>query len=118
MYCGLVKVPTKWYREHLECDANQSLANCDGNILAITGSKDVQVDPQYCMEEKAKELAPNARSLQTCIVPNMTHILRSIESKPSILNIQKEYPKLGQLPIDEELLRLIRTWLKEQEVIF
>lgn len=110
-YCGIVKVPTKWYREHMQWDAKQSLRECKSSCLAITGEKDVQVKSEYCEPSTAKELAPNASALETHIVPNMTHILRSTEEKPSLINVQKDYAKLGKEPLDADLVKIIREWL-------
>ncbi|CAB9507425.1 Inherit from bactNOG: Alpha beta hydrolase fold [Seminavis robusta] len=114
-YFGLAKVPTKWYREHMEWDAHASLQNCPLPCLAITGAKDVQVRPEFCDPEAAKTLAPSAASLETHVVANMTHILRSIEEPPSMLNMQKVYAKLGKQPLDPELLQILHAWLTKQQ---
>jgi acetyl esterase/lipase len=133
MYCGLVKVPTKWYREHLEWDAAKSLRGCPLSILAITGGKDVQVKAEYCRHRSTSDddddaimitssnsssiavlLAPNAASLETHVVENMTHVLRSIDGPASLMNAQKEYPKQGKQPLDSELLKIVDEWLEKQ----
>ena len=111
-YCGLVKVPLKWYREHLEWDAAESLSNCESRMLAITGGKDVQVKSEYCMSENATQIAPNAIELETHVVEKMTHILRSMDGEPKILNINKEYPKLGKQPLDSGMLQIIIKWIQ------
>jgi hypothetical protein len=110
-YCGIVKVPTKWYREHMKWNAKKSLGECTQEILAITGGKDVQVKSTYCEPEMAKMIAPKASSLETHIVPNMTHILRSTEGEPLLLDVQKSYPKLGKQPLDPDLVQIIRHWV-------
>ena len=112
-YCGLVKVPTKWYRQHSEWNAKKSLVECTQPCLAITGGKDVQVESEYCDPERARTIAPKSVSLETHIVPNLTHILRSIDGEPTILDIPKEYPKLGKQPLDSDLVEIINQWLNK-----
>ena len=115
-YCGFVKVPTKWYREHLQWDTLKSLKECTTiPILAITGSKDVQVKSEYCESENAKMLAPSSKDLQTFVVRNMTHILRTTTEEPSIINLQKDYAKQAKQPLNEEFLTILSKWFQEQQ---
>jgi hypothetical protein len=81
--------------------------------LALTGGKDIQVEPDYCNPARARTIAPKAVSLESHIVPNLTHILRSIDDEPSILDAPKVYPKLGKQPLDSELVETIHQWLNK-----
>lgn len=109
--CGLVKQPTKWLREHIAYDAHDSLAKyISCHCLAITGQKDFQVRSEFCEPGRAAKLVPNAKSIEAHQLANLTHVLRSMEGPAKIMNLKKDYPKLGKLPLDEELLSITDAW--------
>ena len=110
-HCGLIKIPTKWYREHMQWDTLKSLRECEVPMLALTGSKDVQAKCDYCEKEKAKTLAPNTSNLQTHIIKDMTHILRTTDKPASILNVQKDYMKQSKQPLCDEFLTIVSNWI-------
>jgi pimeloyl-ACP methyl ester carboxylesterase len=114
MYCGLVTIPAKWFREHKsfnEAQAQAALAaHMSCHCLAITGQKDVQVRNEFCVPATAQALVPNAASIESHRPPNLTHILRSLEGPAGILSVKEDYPRLGKLPLDPELLSLIGAW--------
>lgn len=111
MKCGVVKLPAKWWREHMAYDAEDALKeNITCHCLAITGQKDVQVHNEQCSSEKAVAFAPLAASVESHRPINLTHALRSIDGRASILNIKKDYVRMGKLPLDAELLALTDNW--------
>ena len=66
MFCGLQKHPAKWLREHLSFNAKAALADhITCHCLAITGCKDLHVRNDPCRPEKARNLVPNAASIET-----------------------------------------------------
>ena len=72
--CGLSKQPTKWLREHIAYDVNDSLAKfISCHCLAITGQKYFQVGSEFCDPEKAVALVPNAKSMEVHRPVNLTH---------------------------------------------
>jgi pimeloyl-ACP methyl ester carboxylesterase len=112
MSCGSVKLPAKWFREHMAFDAKNALKEhiiC--HCLAITGQKDVQVHNEQCSPEKAAALIPLAISIESHRPVNLTHALRSLDGqRSSILNVKSDYARMGKLPLDQELLSITDDW--------
>lgn len=100
------KVNAKWLREHLDYDPLETIRDVNCPILAITGEKDIQVDPQevFLIAEHAKG------EVEYHIVPNLTHILRLDEGPPSILS----YKKLLKNDMDHSILDTIYNWLQKR----
>jgi len=111
MQCGLVKQPATWLREHIAYDVNDSLKKyISCHCLAITGMKDFQVQNEFCIPETASKLVPNAKSIEAHRPANLTHVLRSMEGPAKMMNMKKDYTRLGKLPLDEELLSITDAW--------
>ncbi len=100
------KINAKWLREHIEYDPKYTMRNVNCPILAITGDKDIQVDPQDAV--LVAELAKGP--VEYHILSNMTHILRPDDGPPSIFN----YKRLLKQGVDQRLLELIHNWLQKQ----
>ncbi|MGR5986306.1 hypothetical protein ACUC2M_22665 [Bacillus cytotoxicus] len=47
------------------------------------------------------------------IIPNMNHVLRNAEHKHTMLRLRKEYKGLLDKTIEEELLHVMKEWLKK-----
>jgi len=100
------KINAKWMREFLAYDPSADLANLSVPVLAITGSKDIQVDPT-----DLKIMSSLVRSdFEYDEVPDLTHILRADAHEPSLAN----YKEQAQRPVDRRLLELIGDWLKRR----
>ena len=102
----IVKVNAKWLREFLAYDPAEDLPRITVPILAITGSKDIQVDPGDLEQMKSIVKAP----FEGHIIQNMTHVLRSEEGEPSISKYKEEIKK----PVEPKVLDLIVKWLEPQ----
>ena len=102
----LNKVNAKCMREMLAYDPATDLPNIEAPILAITGSKDLQVDPGNLeiMEQLVKT------SFEAHTVPDVTHILRADPGKPSLA----DYRKQASRPLDQRVVQLILAWLERQ----
>jgi hypothetical protein len=100
------KINAKWLREHIEYDPKYTMRNVNCPILAITGDKDIQVDPQDAA--LVAELAKGP--VEYHIVSNLTHILRPDDGSPSIFN----YKRLLKQGIDQRLLEFISNWLQKK----
>jgi pimeloyl-ACP methyl ester carboxylesterase len=96
----------KWLREHLEYDPVYTMFNVKCPILAITGDKDIQVDPEDAV--KVSEIAKG--EVEYHIVPNLTHILRPDDGPASIFS----YKRLLKQDIDPRVLEMINTWLQKK----
>ena len=99
------KVNARWMREMLTHDSREDLAAIDAALLAVTGAKDLQVDPDDLQE--IARLAPHA---ETHRVENLTHMLRTDSQRPS----PSRYRHLLREPVDPQLLALVSTWLGER----
>jgi alpha-beta hydrolase superfamily lysophospholipase len=101
-----VKVNAKWLREFMAYNPADDMPRIAVPVLAITGSKDIQVDPAD-LERMANVLKV---PFERYIIKGMTHVLRTEEGEPSI----SEYKKEVRRPVETELLDIILRWLKNQ----
>jgi pimeloyl-ACP methyl ester carboxylesterase len=102
----IAKLNAKWMREFLAYNPAEDLPAISVPVLAITGSKDIQVDPEdlKLMEKLVRS------SFEYHILPDVTHLLRKEEGAASISN----YRKLVREPIDERIPEIICNWLSRQ----
>lgn len=102
-----VKVNAKWIREQFQYNVVEYLERVECPVLAITGDKDIQVPP-----EQARDIAEyTAGEAEWHIIPNMNHILREVDKNHTMLGLMKEYKRLLDKEIQEELLDVMKEWL-------
>jgi uncharacterized protein len=97
------KVNARWIRELLDHDPRPDLANIKVPVLAITGGKDIQVDPADLAE--IRRLVPG--EVEVHRIPHLTHLLRRDPGRPSV----RAYPRLMRRPVDADLLAQVAGWL-------
>lgn len=102
----IAKINAKWLREFMAYNPVVDMLKITIPVLAITGSKDIQVNPAD-LEEMAKIVKS---SFESHIIENMTHILRIEDGEASISKYKEELKK----PIVPELLELILQWLEKR----
>ena len=102
----VAKANAKWMREFLAYDPAGDLSLIRVPILAITGAKDIQVDPGNVARMAELVTAP----FESHVVPDVTHLLRS-DSGPGGLAAYKEQMKR---PVDPRVKDLIVEWLRRQ----
>ena len=98
---------TKYIKEHNSRtgdDYIEILKNYDGKVLAITGTKDLQVD--YHLLEKLNKL----ENSETFAPEGVNHILREVDDNNSILNVKKQYKRLSKTPLHSETMDCISKW--------
>ncbi len=99
----IAKVNAKWMREFMAYDPSEDLPKIHVPVLAITGSKDIQVDPQ--------DLRRMAEIVQAEFeyheVPDVSHILRAEPGEPSV----SSYKKQARQPVDSQVLQAVSDWL-------
>ncbi|EIJ78472.1 hypothetical protein PB1_12979 [Bacillus methanolicus PB1] len=103
------KVNAKWNREHHGYDVRELLKDVTCPVLAITGTKDVQVKP-----EQVKEICDLVQGeCKYHLIEDMTHILRKTDAEHRIGVILKDYKKQVKRPVDQELKEIIKGWLNK-----
>jgi alpha-beta hydrolase superfamily lysophospholipase len=101
-----IKLNAKWFREFMAYDPSVDLSKITVAVLAITGSKDIQVDPADLERMAGLVKAPFEHHL----IRNMTHMLRIEEGEASVSNYSKELKK----PVESEMLKIILKWLENR----
>lgn len=103
---GGVRVNARWTREFFDHDPAADLARIKAPVLAITGEKDLQVDPGDLA--RMAELVPGP--VQTHLIPDLSHILRRQPGPPSL----RSYKRDAREPIDAEVRDLVTGWLRKE----
>jgi pimeloyl-ACP methyl ester carboxylesterase len=101
----LVKINAKWFREFLAHEPAQSLEKIRVPVLALIGSKDLQVNPDDV--EHICALVPSDCSGH--VVDGVTHLLRHEPGPPSL----RTYKKQAARPLDPRILDLVTSWITE-----
>ncbi|GAA1581513.1 alpha/beta hydrolase family protein [Actinoplanes couchii] len=96
-------VNARWMRELLTHDPRPDLANIRVPVLAVTGGKDLQVDPTDL--DAIHRLVPGRAEIHR--VGDLTHLLRRDPGPASL----RTYSRQLRRPVDPELLTRITTWL-------
>ncbi|MGA7687703.1 MAG: alpha/beta fold hydrolase [Jiangellales bacterium] len=99
------KVNARWMREFIAYDPVPTLGRIEVPVLAMTGSKDVQVNP-----DDVGAIATLLPSAQTHVVADVDHILR-YEPRPR--SDVRRYKKQVTQPIDPRVETLLLDWLAE-----
>jgi uncharacterized protein len=84
--------------------SSSAYAAAKAPILAITGAKDLQVDPA----DLDRMAEPIPTELERHLVPDVTHLLRVEYGQPSL----RTYKDQARDPIDPRVITCIRTWLE------
>jgi pimeloyl-ACP methyl ester carboxylesterase len=99
---GMRRTNARWQREFLAYDPAVDLARCSAPVLAITGGKDLQIDPNQL--EAIASVVPGP--VKTSRPPDLTHTLRRQPRRPSLLRYSGELRR----PVDAELLAEVTNW--------
>lgn len=102
------KINAKWNREHIQFDVSKPLQKVACPVLAITGTKDVNVKVSDL--KKIKALVQG--ECETHIIPDMTHMLRKTDVEYSFSKIMNHNKKTLKQPIDSELKDILIAWLR------
>ncbi len=100
---GGARLNARWHREFMAHDPRADLARIAVPVLAITGSKDLQVKPEDL--DVVAALAPSATVLR---VPDLTHTLRRQPGRPALSAYRRELRE----PVDAELLTTVVQWCR------
>ncbi|SMD27368.1 alpha/beta hydrolase [Kibdelosporangium aridum] len=103
---GGMRINARWWREQLAYDPRPDLARIPVPVLAITGDKDVQVDPKDL--DVIAHLVPGGA--ETHRIPGLTHVLRRTDGPASVFS----YRRLLRDPVDNDLLTHVARWLSDR----
>jgi pimeloyl-ACP methyl ester carboxylesterase len=103
------RINARWMREFLSYDPDPVLRMSTSPILAVTGSKDVQVNPAD-IDTVALIAGDSATAI---VIEDMDHTLRT-ESAPR--SNPKRYKHQAQQPIDGRLAEALVSWLASTEI--
>ena len=104
-----VPMGTMYMREHGALtgeDYTSYLKEYKGEILAITGKKDLQAD------YKRLVLLEGISNASIHAPDNVNHILKDVYGDNSIMNVKKQYLKLTSAPLSREVIDPIMGWMK------
>ncbi|WP_433178792.1 alpha/beta hydrolase family protein [Actinoallomurus sp. CA-150999] len=96
-------INARWMREMLLHDTRDDLAAITAPVLAVTGAKDIQIDPADL--DEIHRLVPGGAEVHR--VPGLTHLLRQDPEHHTL----RSYRRLLREPVDPGLLTLTATWL-------
>ena len=96
-------VSGRWLREYMTYDPADDLQTVSCPVLAITGAKDLQVNPAELATIAALVTGP----CRTEAPADLTHILRTTPKPPTV----SEYRRLAGAPVDPDVLATAGRWL-------
>jgi len=99
----VARVNAKWMREFLAYDPAADLPNIHVPVLAITGSKDIQVNPADL--ERMAELVP--AEFEAHELPDITHMLRAESGEPTMSTYKNQVLQ----PVDSRIFSIITKWV-------
>jgi alpha-beta hydrolase superfamily lysophospholipase len=98
-----VKLNAKWFREFMAFEPTQALRHATVPVLAITGRKDIQVDPaDVSVMERAVPTPFTGH-----VVEDVTHLLRPDPGPASV----RTYKKQARRPLDQRVADLLTDWV-------
>jgi pimeloyl-ACP methyl ester carboxylesterase len=96
-------LPARWFREYLAFDPSADLRAITCPVLAITGRKDLQVDP-----DDVERIGALVSGLFTGVTPDdLTHVLRAHAGRPSLASYRAQLRR----PVDPALLETVASWV-------
>ena len=102
----VARINAKWLREFLAYDPSVDLPKITVPVLAITGAKDIQVDPGNLERMAGLVTAP----FEYHVLPDVTHLLRSDPGSPGLADYKRQLKR----PLEPRLIELVTEWLERQ----
>jgi uncharacterized protein len=99
---GRTELPARWFREHMAYDPTTDLRAIRCPVLAITGRKDVQVDP----DDVARIGEQVGAGFSGETPETVTHLLRRHPGPPGLAAYRAQLKQ----PVDPELLERVAAW--------
>ena len=102
----VAKINAKWFREFMDYNPAEDLQRIAVPVLAINGSKDIQIDSSDLDRMANLINAP----FEPHLIPNMTHLLRIEEGDAAISKYKKELKK----PLEPMVLEIVLQWMQRR----
>jgi len=102
----VAKINAKWFREFMDYNPAEDLQRITVPVLAINGSKDIQIDSSDLNWMANLIRAP----FEPHLIPNMTHLLRIEEGDAAISKYKKELKK----PLEPMVLEIVLQWMQRR----
>jgi uncharacterized protein len=102
---GGARLNARWHREFMAHAPREDLRRITVPVMALTGAKDLQVDPADL--EVIAASVPGGATIH--LVPDLSHTLRRQPGPPSLNTYKKE---LGE-PVDPHVLGAVVRWCRE-----
>ncbi len=102
---GGARINARWHREFLAHDPREDLRRLTVPVLALTGGKDLQVDPAHL--DVIEATVPGGAT--TILLPDLTHTLRTQPGPPSMGAYRKELRR----PVSPEVLGAVVAWCRK-----
>jgi alpha-beta hydrolase superfamily lysophospholipase len=97
------RINAKWFREFLDYDPAADLTRLRMPVCALTGGKDLQVDPDDLDRIAALVQGP----VDTHRPADVTHLLRREDGPASL----RTYKKQVRRPVDPQVVQIVTDWL-------
>jgi fermentation-respiration switch protein FrsA (DUF1100 family) len=105
---GGARINARWTREFMAHDPREDLRHIAVPVLAVTGEKDLQVDPADLDVVVATVPGP----VEVHRVPELTHTLRRQPGPPSLSAYRKELRE----PVNQDVLATVVQWCRRVTV--
>ena len=102
-----IKLNARWMREFMNYTPAEDLAKTHAPVLAITGTKDIQIDPAEL--DRMAQLVKGG--FEGHKLPDVTHMLRA-DFSPG-LPTTATYKEQVEKPVDARILEIIGKWLQK-----
>jgi pimeloyl-ACP methyl ester carboxylesterase len=102
---GGARLNARWHREFMAHDPREDLRRITVPVMALTGAKDLQVDPADL--EVIAASVPGGATIH--LVPDLSHTLRRQPGPPSLNAYKKELRE----PVDPHVLGDVVRWCRE-----
>lgn len=99
-------INAKWLREFMAHDPAPSLESIRVPVLTLTGSNDIQVDP----DDVARICRLVPADCSGRVVHDLTHLLRTEDGPPSL----RTYRQQAKRPVDAGLLATVTAWTRQR----
>jgi pimeloyl-ACP methyl ester carboxylesterase len=101
-----VRWNARWFREYMAYDPTEALAIIDRPVLAVTGAKDLQVDP----DDVARIGQIVTGTFDGDVPADLTHVLRRDPGSPTLRGYREQFRR----PVDPWVVDRVSAWARSQ----